>query len=535
MMTRFLMIICLPALCVAAVAETLPDFRLLDQNGKSHTIRRYVDMKSVAIMAVPLQDAALQARVEAFTRLAELNKDNAVQFFLVAPGAVPRGLGEQAGTVPVLGDTAQVVLPAIGLTQAYACVLADVADWSVTYRGGLDGLEAALAGKAASSAVDGPALALDTLPTNVSYARDVAPILAAKCVGCHSEGNVGPFSMDSHRRVATRANMISETLLTNRMPPWRPDPRFGHFSNDMGLTRDETRTLLGWIASGAEKDGETDPLTEIKPSNASEWHLGTPDLVIKLPKPQEIPAEGVLDYRYVEVPIDLAPGTWVRGTEIRVTQPQVMHHVLVYLREPGQDIDFTQEYIASYVPGHDVGLFPDGTGKRVPENASLLFQLHYTPNGTAVTDTPELGIYLCKEPPKQEVFLGSAVNRDFKAEANNPESEANATFRAKEDIVIYSLSPHMHYRGSRMSFEAIYPDGNREMLLSVPDYDFYWQHSYHLAEPKRLPKGTIVAVNGAFDNSVRNPLNPDPSRPVWWGDQSTDEMFIGTILYRAAD
>ncbi len=535
MLFRFMILGCLALMGASAGAETLPDFRLLDQHGKSHTAHRYVDMKSLVIMAIPPQDAALEARVSAFVRLAELNKDAGAQFFLVVPGEVPMALGERAGAVPVLGDVAQVVLPALGLTRAYACVVAEVGDWTVRYRGDLGGLEAALGGMVASNEATGPELALAALPTGVSYVKDVAPILAAKCVGCHSEGNVGPFNLDSHRRVSGRADTIAETLLTGRMPPWSADPRYGHFSNAMGLSNDEKRTLLAWIGAGAVKDGETDPLAEIKPSVPSTWRLGTPDLIVKLPEPQEIPAEGVVEYRHIELPLELPEGAWVRGTEVRVTQPQVMHHVLVYMTEPGEEIDFTQEYIASYVPGHDPGFFPEGTGKKVPRGAKLLFQLHYTPNGTAVTDTPELGIYLCKEPPKQEIFLGSAVNREFKAEANAVEAEAQATFRAGEDILVYSLSPHMHYRGRRMSFEAIYPDGQREMLLSVPDYDFFWQHTYQLTEPKRLPRGTVVTVAGAFDNSRRNPLNPDPSKSVWWGDQSTDEMFIGTILYRAAD
>lgn len=520
---------------LGVAAETLPGFRLLDQHGKAHSIHRYVDAKAIAIMAVPAQDALLQARVAEFTRLAAQRGGEGIQFFLVTPGEVPRGLADLAGGVPVLADTAQVVLPAIGLTEAYACVMAKASDWTVTYRGGLDGLAAALAGETTAATPAGPPLALAPLPAAISYVKDVAPILEKKCVGCHSDGNIAPFAIDSHRRVATRAGMIAETLLTARMPPWSADPRYGHFSNAMGLSDGEKRTLLAWLAAGAPKDGDADPLTALKPSVPAAWRLGTPDLVVKLPEPQEIPAEGVLDYRHYEVPLELPEGTWVRGTDIRVTQPEVMHHVLVYLTEPGEEIDFTQEYIASYVPGHAPALFPEGTGKRVPARAKLLFQLHYTPNGTPVTDTPELGIYLCKEPPRHEVFLGAAVNRDFTVDAHAAEAEVQATFRAGEDILVYSLSPHMHYRGRRMSFEAIYPNGQREMLLSVPDYDFYWQHYYRLSEPKRLPRGTIITVAGAFDNSRRNPINPDPARPVRWGDQSTDEMFIGTIMFRAAD
>lgn len=526
----------------------LPDFRLLDQYGRSHTIKRYVDSYAVVLMAVPKEDPELDARIAAFAALAERYSPERIFFFLITPSAHPGTLAERAGALPLLLDDAQVVLPALGLDHAYECVLADSSQWRVLFRGDLNpgdtaarGLGDALAAwqeqklEPLLTAPRGPKLDLQPAPANVSYARDIAPILVNKCAGCHSEGNVGPFSMDSHKKVSGWAEMMAETVRGGRMPPWQADPAFGVFSNAMGLTVQEKRLLLAWLDAGAKNDTEVDPLASYKPSSPKTWRLGKPDLVVSLPEPQRIPAEGVLDYIYYEMPLDLPEGTWLQGTEIRITAPEVMHHVLVYMRRPGESIDFTQEYIASYVPGHDPGLFPEGTGKPVPANAQLLFQLHYTPNGKAITDTPELGLYLSKTPPTHEIFLGSAVNRDFEIPPFAPEQEVEATFTAPADILVYSLSPHMHFRGRRMFFEAFYPSGEREVLLSVPDYDFLWQHSYHLARPKRIPKDTQIRVAGAFDNSVRNPLNPDPAQRLIWGDQSDEEMFIGSVLYRVAD
>lgn len=531
------------ALDASATTSLLPDFQLLDQQGRAHTLRRYKDVDAVAILAAAPGTPVDAPRLAWFCGLAERFADKQVLFFVMTPADTwPVAAWQQKP--PVLLDDAQVILPALGLQHEFSCVLARPANGTVLYRGDVgeadQGLEVALdamgSGKTgtASLAPTGPLLALEPMPQPPSYTRDVAPILERRCVTCHSEGNIGPFNMDSHRRVAGRAEMMAESIRNGNMPPWNADPRFGHFSNAMGLNRDEKRTLLAWLDAGAPKDGDADPLAAIVPSPVPAWKLGQPDLVVKLPEPQTIPAEGVLDYRYYEVPLDLPPGTWLRGTEVRITQPQVMHHVLVYMRREGEDIDFTQEYIASYVPGHDPGLFPEGTGKPVPDRARLLFQLHYTPNGREVIDTPELGIHLCKEPPTHEVFLGSAVNRDFSIPPHATDAELSAVFRAPQDLLVYSFAPHMHYRGKRMSFEAIYPDGRREMLLSVPAYNFYWQHSYHLAEPLRIPRGTVIQVDGAFDNSVRNPINPDPSQPLRWGDQSTNEMYIGSILYRAA-
>jgi hypothetical protein len=526
----------------------LPDFRLLDQYGRSHTAHRFVDAAALVYMAIPREHPDLASRITAFRELAQNHADGEIFFFLVLPSARPDGIAELAGDLPLLLDEAQIALPALGLDEAFECVMAESSHWRVLFRGGLagdgattrgltDALAAFREGSLApfASATQEEKLALHPMPQNISYSQTIAPILAEKCVKCHSEGNVAPFAMDSHRRVAGWAEMMAETVRAGRMPPWGADPGFGHFSNSLALNTQETRVLLAWLEAGAPKDDAPDPLETLRPAPPTEWRLGKPDIVIALPEPQEVPASGILDYRYYDIPLNLPEGTWLRGTEVRVTEPSVMHHILVYLRRPGQDIDFTQEYIASYVPGHDPALFPEDTGKPVPSDASLLFQLHYTTNGRPVVDRPELGLYLHKSPPRHEVFLGSAVNHRFSIPPYATDHEVTATFRAPADILVYSLAPHMHYRGSRMHFEARYPSGEREVLLSVPDYDFLWQHSYHLAQPKRIPAGTEILVAGAFDNSLRNPLNPDPTQRLTWGEQSTEEMFIGSVFYRVAN
>jgi hypothetical protein len=385
-MRRYLSLLFLltPALPGWGASADLPDFQLLDTAGQAHTLHRYRDASAVVLMAVPREDAALEARLRDFAVLAEAQASAKVFCFAVSTGAGPEAA---AGKVPVLVDDAQVVLPALGLSRAYEVVAAGSKDWKPFYRGDVDGLEAALVrfaqGDATSmlNAGSGAPLALAAAPDSISYSTDIAPILSARCVACHSEGNIGPFAIDSHKAVKGHAGMIREVVLGGRMPPWNADPRYGTFSNAMGLTVPEKQKLLAWLDQGAKLDGDADPLAAAPAKPAAKWRLGEPDLVVKLPESQEIPAEGTLEYKYYDVALALPPGTWLRGTEIRVTAPEVMHHVLVYMHRPGEHFDFTQEYIASYVPGHDPGFFPEGTGKPVPEGAMLLFQLHYTPNG----------------------------------------------------------------------------------------------------------------------------------------------------------
>ncbi|MBI1317471.1 MAG: hypothetical protein GC168_00795 [Candidatus Hydrogenedens sp.] len=535
----------------AARAEdlgTLADFRLLDQTGFSHQAHRYVDLKALVIMAVPMRDDALEENVAAFRELAARLGAGDVHFFMMAPSPEPGKPGELSGGLPVLLDDAQVIMPTLGLDHAYECVVAETVNWNILYRGnllsvdGAPGLEQALLGLSDGTmgptavAPSGRDLQFAPAPEHVDYEKDIAPILAQRCVTCHSDGNAGPFAMSSHKKVQGWSSMMAETIRNGRMPPWNADPAYGHFANDNSLSVTEKRALLAWLDAGAPKDEtEADPLPALQPKAAAEWKLGTPDYIVRLPEPQLVPADGLQDYRYYEVPLPKEAARWLRGAEVRPTAPGVVHHVLAFLSEPGRGVDLEGEYVASYVPGHVPGFFPENTGKPLPEGSSILFQLHYTPNGRETVDESELGLFFYDSPPEHELFLGSAINRDFTVPPQDPDHVVTADFRAKHDILVYTLSPHMHYRGSRMYYEAQYPDGRSEVLLSVPNYDFNWQHTYALKEPKVLPKGTTVRVVGAFDNSVRNPLNPDPTQTLHWGDQSIEEMFIGSMLYRNLD
>jgi hypothetical protein len=531
----------------AAELGKLPDFRLLDQGGFSHQARRYVDMSAVVIMAVPMRDDALEANIGAYRELAARLGADGIHFFMIAPSPDPGKPAELSGGLPVLLDDAQVILPALGLLNAYQCIVAETAQWNVLYRGnlhgadGAPGLAEALEGLAAgtleplSVPPSGRALQLAPAPENISYAKDIAPILAQRCVSCHSDGNAGPFAMSDHKKVLGWSAMMAETIRTAQMPPWHADPAFGKFANANGLSVVEKRNLLAWLDAGAPKDeAEADPLAALQPRPATGWKMGEPDLVVNLPEPQHVPADGLQGYRYYEVPVP-GPDRWISGAEVKPTEAGVVHHVLAFLKMPGQDVDLEGEYIASYVPGQVQGFFPENTGKPLPEGASILFQLHYTPNGREAVDETALGLHFHTTPPEHELFLGSAINRDFTIPPNEPDYVVSADFRARADILVYTFSPHMHYRGGRMFYEAIYPDGGKEILLSVPHYDFYWQHTYALAEPKLLPEGTVVRCVGAFDNSARNPRNPDPTQTLQWGDQSVEEMYIGSLLYRVAD
>lgn len=321
--------------------------------------------------------------------------------------------------------------------------------------------------------------------------------------------------------------MIREVLVDRRMPPWDADPRFGHFSNDRSMTVAQTKTLLRWIDEGAPQDAGPDPLAQSVPESPR-WPMGQPDYIIKLPVPQQIPATGVFEYRYVDVPSPVTNDVWLAGAVFRPDNHRVVHHLIVrakYEKTPKQAKD--DVFLTGWAPGIDYWAYPEGTGKFLGKGATLNFELHYTADGKPETDQSELGLYVMKSPPKLALQTTAAVNWDLVVPPHEAEAPSYAICGFDHETVLYDLAPHMHLRGAWFKFEALYPTGKRETLLSVPRYDFNWQTIYRLAEPKVMPAGSWIFCTGGFDNSTRNPANPNPDKRIKWGDQSFDEMFIG--------
>ena len=457
-----------------------------------------------------------------------------------------------AGSLPVLRDELQIVARRLGVAHIGEAIAIDPQSSTIIYRGAIDDLPADnvakakpkqkylaralaefLAGKPITTAqtpVDGCELKYlseaATLPT--SYAQEIAPLLQKHCVGCHSAGQVGPFAMSSYKKVKSWSAMMEEVVLDRRMPPWHADPHYGKFANDRTLSAVETHTLLRWIEQGCPRGDGEDPLTNAPPPTVA-WILGQPDFIVPLPSAQVVPATGTLNYRYLDSDFEMPQDTWLRAAVCRAGNPKVVHHIIVRVRYPEGYEDAPKEayLFTSWVPGLAQGEFPIGTGVFLPKGARFNFEMHYTTTGQPQTDQSELGLYLAKEPAKRRLEVRASETRDFELAPGDRDAQHFSHYCFKKDAVIYDLSPHMHLRGSWFKFQLLHPDGRRETLLSVPQYDFNWQTSYRLAEPKRVSAGTWMLCTGGHDNSAKNPNNPDPSKRVRWGLQSWDEMFMG--------
>jgi len=375
----------------------------------------------------------------------------------------------------------------------------------------------------------------EDLAVPVTYARDIAPILQRRCQVCHRPGQVGPFSLTSYEEAKGRSKMIAKVVEEGIMPPWNAHERFdGVFANERRLTPPEKEALRTWIEDGMPRGNPDDepPL----PQWPEGWTIGTPDLVLqpdydalrKEPLPPEgflVPREGVVDYQFFTVKTDFPEDRWVQALEVSPGAADVVHHVLIAVQERNGDID-ERSYLGVYVPGDTPSVYPDGYAKRLPAGATLVFQLHYTPNGKERRDLSSLALVFAKEEPLFEVVTDAVINQKFTIPAGAANHEVRETLLLREDTGLVALFPHMHLRGKDFQYIAHFPDGTDQELL-YSDYDFQWQESYLLPDPMLLPAGTKLECIGHFDNSAANPNNPDPGSPVRWGEQSFEEMFIG--------
>ena len=548
--------------------DLIPNFRLTDHRGTTRELYYESTVRAVVLVFTGTgSPRAMQTAASLRALRARYAASDVIIWQVNSSAAVTAAAlnAEQTllnNDLPVLRDEAQLVASELGVTrQNEAFVLSPGPGSLLLYRGPLDNadpssfaaptenhvaaaLDAVLAGRTPARArVAMPATAplIDLPPApSISYATDVAPVVQRRCVSCHSPGNIAPHSYTRFEDLASRATSIRAALLTRRMAPWHADAEYGDWSNDVALTPLESATLHAWVKAGAPRGSGADPIAAAAPAAAAAWPLGQPDLVLTIPR-QSIPATGKIDYAYLTVAVPVDRERWLKAAVVRPGNPRIVHHALVF---EGTLFDVLASaggqggFFAGYVPGLAQTWYPAGTGKRVRKDSAVTFQMHYTTTGTPETDETQIGLYFTETAPARELQTRSAYSPilpintiSIPARAREYQREASFTPSATRDVMLYELSPHMHYRGKWFRYDAAYPDGTSETLLNVPQYDFNWQSGYRLTEPKRLPAGTVIRVRGAFDNSPQNPFNPNPNVVVRGGDQTDDEMFIGYLNY----
>jgi hypothetical protein len=383
-------------------------------------------------------------------------------------------------------------------------------------------------------------------PAAPTFYKDVLPLLEQHCQACHRPGEAAPMSLLDYQSTRPWAKAMKQAVLTRKMPPWFADPHIGKFANDRSLPESAIRTIAAWVDAGA-LEGSTTSGPKAAIAWTDGWTIGKPDIVFEVPAPIEIPASGTQPYKYVIVPTGFTRDTWVRLAEARAGDRAHTHHIVVSIREPdspwlrrepvgtpfvskaGDDggVGAQGEFLTGCGPGSMPEALAPGQAKLIRAGSDLVFQLHYTANGTPGSDRSRVGLILANEKPRERVLMMAAANVRFRIQPEDPDAIVEARVKLYRETTLVSLLPHMHVRGKSFEFQAIYPDGRKEPLLHVPRYDYDWQLSYYLDRPKRMPAGTIIACVAHYDNSRNNPRNPDALREVRFGDQSWDEMMIG--------
>ncbi|MCC7375887.1 MAG: hypothetical protein IT581_14615 [Verrucomicrobiales bacterium] len=537
------------------------NFRLLDLAGSAHELFYQSDAKAVVLVLAGRDVDSLKDQVPALQRLVTQYGPQGVRFWTLltatesGPAAAARAAQwkSQAATLglttEILVDDGGAVTREFRPSNVPEAVVLDPAAWAIRYRGRISDVitqsavktEQPLLATALKELLAGDKVSVPfTLSTGTaadladysgaSYARDIAPLFQQHCVRCHSPGNIAPWAMTNHTVIQERGALIKDELLSRRMPPWHADRQTQTYSNDEMLSGEDLAKLANWLNRGAPRGDGPDPLAASVTPPPPDWPLGTPDKIVAVDR-QSIPATGTVDYRYLVVRNPFPNDVWLRAAVVKPGNRRVLHHVLIFGATSFTDILQIQAglggYFAAYVPGMEQVAFPEGTGKLLKRGAFLVFQVHYTATGQPETDATELGLYVAPQKPGRELNTAAAYNTLFSIPPGSEDFPATAEFVLPKNGTLYEFSPHMHYRGKWFRFEAITPDGQRETLLHVPFYRFDWQTLYRLQEPRKLAAGTRIVVTGGWDNSSKNPYNPDPSASVRFGEQSWEEMFIG--------
>ncbi|MEX2115118.1 MAG: redoxin domain-containing protein, partial [Pirellulales bacterium] len=375
----------------------------------------------------------------------------------------------------------------------------------------------------------------------VTFSNQIARLFQDRCVHCHREGEIAPFSLSNYAEVVGWAPMIDEVVREQRMPPWHADPAIGHFANDSRLSDEEKQMIADWVAAGAP---EGDPSDLPAPKQfTSGWQIAPPDRVIAMAdKLFEVPAEGKVEYQYFVADPEFTEDVWVSEAEARPGNNAVVHHIIVFIVPPGAPVKQmgegmgSRDLLVGTAPGNPPTRLAPGMAKRIRAGSKLLFQMHYTANGAQQQDLSSVGLVFADPASvNREVQTDLAINHDFEIPAGDGNHAVPAWRKFASDTLILSFMPHLHLRGKAFRYDLQYPDGRVETLLDIPRYDFNWQNTYVLAEPKFVPKGARLHCVAHFDNSEENLANPDPTQPVGWGEQTWEEMMIGWFVRTSVD
>jgi Tfp pilus assembly protein PilF len=394
-----------------------------------------------------------------------------------------------------------------------------------------------------------------------TFAKDVAPIVRARCATCHRPGEIGPFNLITYDDVRRHASQIAAVTAARVMPPWKPLAGKGEFQDERRLTDGELETLQAWVAAGAPEGNNRDLPRQLAPevqAGASRWQLGAPDLVVTMAEAYAVPADGADVFRTFVVPIPTDRPRYVRALEFRPGNARVVHHANLGVdrtrssrqldardAEPGyaggmeRDARYPEGQLLGWTPGQAAHAVPDGTQWRLEPGSDLVVQLHLQPTGKREAVQVSAGFYFTDTPPTRSPVGLRLGSETIDIAAGNDAYAISDRYLVPVDVDVFAVQPHAHNLARHMQATAILPDGSQRWLFAIDDWDFRWQDVYRYVTPIALPKGSVIAMVYVYDNSDRNPRNPHhPPARVVWGQNTSDEMgdlWVQMIARSAAD
>jgi peroxiredoxin len=558
----------------SSIGARIEDFTLRDGHGREHRLADYQGASLVVVAFLGVECPLANLYAPRLVELAKRYEPQKVQFLAINSNRQDshsdllayvraHGIG-----FPVLKDPGNVIADRFAAQRTPEVFVLD-RDRAIRYRGRIDdqysvgiqrakatrhdlaaALDELLAGREVTNPVTtapGCFIGRQTIgnpqtdgnggaPT---WSKEISRIFQRRCQECHRPGQLAPFPLLGYDDVIGWAETIREVVSQDRMPPWNANPAHGRFANDLRLTDEEKRQVIAWIDNGAAEgnSAELPPPREF----VSGWRIPPPDQVVYMSNTSfRVPAEGVVDYQWFYVDPGFKQDRWVQAVEARPGCRGVVHHITVYYKPPGGQWDMRHNsrinLLGGFNPGGEPLVLPEGMAILLPAGTQLAFEMHYTPNGQPQADRSYLG--LCFADPaaiRKQVHAYMPADTQLVIPPGEGDYRSEVSYRFAEPMDLLLMRPHMHLRGKSFRYIAHYPNGTSEILLDVPRFDFNWQHSYVLSEPKRMPAGTKLEMTAHFDNSPENPFNPDPTATVRWGDQSWDEMMIGIFCAVAAE
>ncbi len=393
-------------------------------------------------------------------------------------------------------------------------------------------------------------LSYSLLGQEVTYFDNIETIVISKCAPCHKQGGYGPFPLTTYNEVKSKGSFIGHVTKTKYMPPWKADPEFQSYKNQIILADQEIDDIQKWISGGFKKGKEKGKRPEIKDLMVDR----NADLVVEMKAPFELSDQAIEDYRFFNIPTDLKEDVYLKSVEFIPGNKQLVHHsrIMADTSNLMHDLDGMSEYdpeikkfmtipladefMYGWVPGNLPVLYPEGTGKKLYAGTDLLLNIHYAPSSKVDYDKSKIKLYYTKDPVEHEIKTLAIRETHISNQPFYLDAETVPTFyvsyTVEEEMNLVSILPHMHYLGKSFKALAVTPDGDAIPLIKIDEWDFNWQSTYLFNEVIKIPAQSIILVTATYDNTTENPANPNnPAIDVGYGWNTTDEMMNLVIYY----